>query len=85
MIYVVQRRWNYGIHPSEDDATHWQTVAQVSASCALPLPALRQCRPHTCRQKINLLGPLGGSVGYASDFSSGHDLMVCMFKPRVEL
>ena len=32
VIYVVQRRWNYGIHPSEDDATHWQTVAQVSAS-----------------------------------------------------
>ena len=35
VIYVVQRRWNYGIHPSEDDATHWQTVAQVSASWAL--------------------------------------------------
>lgn len=32
VIYVVQRRWNYGIHPSEDGATHWQTVAQVSPS-----------------------------------------------------
>lgn len=30
-LYVVQRRWNYGIHPSEDDATEWQTVAQVEA------------------------------------------------------
>lgn len=30
VLYVVQRRWNYGIHPSEDDATEWQTVAQVS-------------------------------------------------------
>lgn len=30
VLYVVQRRWNYGIHPSEDDATSWQTVAQVS-------------------------------------------------------
>jgi len=30
VIYVVQRRWNQGIHPSEDDATNWQTVAQVS-------------------------------------------------------
>ncbi|KAF7466923.1 hypothetical protein GHT09_001653 [Marmota monax] len=30
VIYVVQRRWNYGIHPSEDDATHWQTVAQTT-------------------------------------------------------
>ncbi|GLD66205.1 anosmin-1, partial [Lates japonicus] len=27
VLYVVQRRWNYGIHPSEDDATEWQTVA----------------------------------------------------------
>ncbi|XP_027691094.1 anosmin-1 [Vombatus ursinus] len=30
VIYVVQRRWNYGIHPSEDDATNWQTVAQTT-------------------------------------------------------
>ncbi|XP_064429774.1 anosmin-1 isoform X3 [Mirounga angustirostris] len=30
VIYVVQRRWNYGIHPSEDDATQWQTVAQTT-------------------------------------------------------
>ncbi|XP_069429607.1 anosmin-1-like isoform X2 [Ovis canadensis] len=30
VIYVLQRRWNYGIHPSEDDATHWQTVAQTT-------------------------------------------------------
>ncbi|KAG8524562.1 Anosmin-1 [Galemys pyrenaicus] len=30
VIYVVQWRWNYGIHPSEDDATAWQTVAQTT-------------------------------------------------------
>ncbi|KAM6448263.1 anosmin-1 isoform 2-T2 [Liasis olivaceus] len=30
VLYVVQRRWNYGIHPSEDDATSWQTVAQTT-------------------------------------------------------
>ncbi|XP_034505715.1 anosmin-1 isoform X2 [Ailuropoda melanoleuca] len=30
VIYVVQRRWNYGIHPSEDDATQWRTVAQTT-------------------------------------------------------
>lgn len=29
VLYVVQRCWNYGIHPSEDDATEWETVAQV--------------------------------------------------------
>ena len=30
-------------------------------------------------------GRRGGSVGWASDFSSGHDLMVCGFKPRIRL
>ncbi|XP_066562048.1 anosmin-1 isoform X2 [Amia ocellicauda] len=30
VLYVVQRRWNYGIHPSEDDATEWQTVGQTT-------------------------------------------------------
>ncbi|KAG7227661.1 hypothetical protein INR49_029422, partial [Caranx melampygus] len=30
VLYVVQRRWNYGIHPSEDDATEWETVAQTA-------------------------------------------------------
>uniref|UniRef100_A0A8C8RZJ6 Anosmin-1 n=1 Tax=Pelusios castaneus TaxID=367368 RepID=A0A8C8RZJ6_9SAUR len=30
VIYVVQRRWNYGIHPTEDGATSWQTVAQTT-------------------------------------------------------
>lgn len=29
VVYVVQRRWNHGIHPSEDDATPWQDIAQV--------------------------------------------------------
>ena len=28
-------------------------------------------------------GRLGGSVGWVSDFSSGHDLVVREFKPRV--
>ena len=30
-------------------------------------------------------GLLGGSVGGASDFGSGHDLAVCEFEPRVGL
>lgn len=30
VIYVLQRRWNYGIQPSEDAATQWEVVAQVS-------------------------------------------------------
>ena len=32
-----------------------------------------------------LLGRLGGSVGRASDFGSGHDLTVHEFEPRVGL
>ena len=31
------------------------------------------------------MGRLGGSVGEASDFSSGHDLAVREFEPRVGL
>lgn len=30
VVYVLQRRWNFGIQPSEDTATSWQVAAQVS-------------------------------------------------------
>uniref|UniRef100_A0A673VQ86 Anosmin 1a n=1 Tax=Salmo trutta TaxID=8032 RepID=A0A673VQ86_SALTR len=30
VIYVLQRRWNYGIQPSEDAATQWEVVAQTT-------------------------------------------------------
>ncbi|XP_075395882.1 anosmin-1-like [Tenrec ecaudatus] len=30
VVHVVQRRWNFGIHPSEDEATPWETVAQTT-------------------------------------------------------
>ena len=30
-------------------------------------------------------GRLGGSVGWASDFGSGHDLAVCEFEPLIGL
>ena len=33
----------------------------------------------------SLQGRLGGSVGWASDFGSGHDLAVREFEPRVGL
>ena len=36
-------------------------------------------------QKYLLMGHLGGSVGWASDFSSGHDLVVHEFQPCVQL
>lgn len=31
VVYVLQRRWNFGIQPSEDTATLWQVAAQVSS------------------------------------------------------
>ena len=32
-----------------------------------------------------ILGDLGGSVGRAHDFGSGHDLLVCESEPRIGL
>ncbi|KAA0722251.1 Anosmin-1 [Triplophysa tibetana] len=30
VLNVLQRRWNYGIHPSEDGASEWQVLARTS-------------------------------------------------------
>ena len=35
--------------------------------------------------KLSKLGRLGGSVGWASDFRSGHDPALCEFEPHVGL
>ena len=40
---------------------------------------------YTCLKGGEPLGCLGGTVGWASDFISSHDLMVCEFKPCVGL
>uniref|UniRef100_A0A7N8XX08 Anosmin 1 n=1 Tax=Mastacembelus armatus TaxID=205130 RepID=A0A7N8XX08_9TELE len=34
VVYVLQRRWNYGIQPSEDTATSWEVVAQSTEQAA---------------------------------------------------
>ena len=47
----------------------------VQLSKRLWLPSLKSC----------IWGQLGGSVGWAIDSSSGHDLKVCEFRPRVGL
>ncbi|XP_073435224.1 anosmin-1-like [Dendrobates tinctorius] len=31
VLYILQRRWNYGIHPSEDQSTQWQTITVTAA------------------------------------------------------
>ncbi|KAF6089956.1 anosmin 1 [Phyllostomus discolor] len=59
VIYVVQRRWNYGIHPSEDEATPWQTVAQTTEERA-QLTDLRPSRWYQFRvAAVNVHGTRG--------------------------
>ena len=41
--------------------------------------------PHPPQFKMKIMGPLSGSVGWASDFGSGHDLTVCEFEPHIGL
>lgn len=40
VIYLLQSRWNVGIHPSEDHATPWTTAAMVTAAAASHLSSL---------------------------------------------
>ncbi|NWU00882.1 KALM protein, partial [Urocynchramus pylzowi] len=59
VIYVVQRRWNQGIHPSEDDATIWQTVAQTTEE-RVRLPDIRASRWYQFRvAAVNVHGTRG--------------------------
>eukprot|EP00062_Callorhinchus_milii_P006974 gi/632948273/ref/XP_007889500.1/ PREDICTED: anosmin-1 [Callorhinchus milii] len=59
VIYVVQRRWNYGIYPSEDDASDWQTVTQTTEE-RVQLPNIRPSRWYQFRvAAINVHGTRG--------------------------
>lgn len=59
VIYVLQRRWNLGIHPSEDDATHWQPVTQTTDE-RVQLADLRPSRWYQFRvAAINVHGTRG--------------------------
>ncbi|KAK9967866.1 hypothetical protein ABG768_002230 [Culter alburnus] len=42
VIYILQRRWNHGIHPSEDEASAWQTVLMTMEDRSV----LKDIRPH---------------------------------------
>ncbi|XP_076879479.1 anosmin-1b [Brachyhypopomus gauderio] len=42
VLYLLQRRWNDGIHPSEDHASPWQTVLMTMEERAV----LKDMRPH---------------------------------------
>ena len=40
IVYMLQSRWNVGIHPSEDHASPWTTVAMVTRKTSSPFPSL---------------------------------------------
>ena len=40
VLYVLQRRWNMGILPSEDHASTWHTVAMVMTPELPPRPVV---------------------------------------------
>ncbi|CAB1323831.1 unnamed protein product, partial [Coregonus sp. 'balchen'] len=55
VLHILQRRWNHGIHPSEDDASPWHTVVMVTTPTSDPnkvhetmedRAVLKDIRPH---------------------------------------
>ena len=58
-------------------------VFSLSHPPSLPLPLSLQVNKKTLKERKG--GRLGGSVGWASNFSTGHGLTVCEFEPHVGL
>uniref|UniRef100_A0A3Q2WAJ6 Anosmin 1a n=1 Tax=Haplochromis burtoni TaxID=8153 RepID=A0A3Q2WAJ6_HAPBU len=59
VVYVLQRRWNFGIQPSEDTATSWQVAAQTTEQRAR-LSDIRPGRWYQFRvAAVNLHGTRG--------------------------
>ncbi|XP_028835883.1 anosmin-1a isoform X2 [Denticeps clupeoides] len=62
VVYLLQRRWNYGIHPNEDDATEWEVVAQTTEEHAR-LTDIRSGRWYQFRMAaVNVHGTRGYST-----------------------
>ena len=68
-------------------------IRNVCSSCRAPAEQVTRNPRFYCifsivlwlHLKVSFLGCLGGSVGWASDFCSGHDLTACELEPRVRL
>ncbi|XP_040285924.1 anosmin-1-like [Bufo bufo] len=62
VLYVLQKRWNYGIQPSEDQSTNWQTITVTVASHFLT----RDIRPGRWYQfrvaAVNMQGTQGFTI-----------------------
>ncbi|XP_063056944.1 anosmin-1b [Engraulis encrasicolus] len=70
VLYILQRRWNYGIHPSEDEASSWQTILMTIEERAV----LKDVRPHRWYQfrvsAVNSQGTRGFTTPSKHFFSS---------------
>ncbi|KPP69802.1 anosmin-1-like, partial [Scleropages formosus] len=82
VLYILQKRWNYGIHPSEDEATPWQTVLMTMEDRAV----LKDVRPHRWYQfrvcAVNSQGTRGFTTPSRHFFSSRAK---CCKSPQVTL
>ncbi|TRZ00084.1 hypothetical protein DNTS_004638, partial [Danionella cerebrum] len=59
VFYVLQRRWNLGIQPSEDSASQWKDVAQAAEERVV-LQDIRPCRWYQFRvAAVNVHGTRG--------------------------
>ena len=59
--------------------------AEIACCITVMIPLERDSRTFVSHLKKFWLGRLGGSVGWAADFGSGHDLAVRKFEPHVGL
>eukprot|EP00063_Salmo_salar_P004172 XP_013979007.1 PREDICTED: anosmin-1-like [Salmo salar] len=76
VLYILQRRWNHGIHPSEDDASLWHTVVMTMEDRAV----LKDIRPHRWYQfrvsAVNSQGTRGFTTPSKHFFSTRDVLRV---------
>ncbi|KAK6308692.1 hypothetical protein J4Q44_G00201550 [Coregonus suidteri] len=70
VLYILQRRWNHGIHPNEDDASPWHTVFMTMADRVV----LKDILPHRWYQfrvsAINSQGTRGFTTPSKHFFSN---------------
>ena len=60
-------------------------ILSLSPSLSAPPPLLSLSQNKASLKKLKSTGHLGGSVGRASNFSSGHELVVREFEPHIWL
>ncbi|XP_075717818.1 anosmin-1-like isoform X2 [Rhinoderma darwinii] len=62
VLYILQRRWNYGIQPNEDQSTPWQTIT-VTAAQNINMTGIRPGRWYQFRvAAVNMHGTQGFTI-----------------------